>query len=246
MTLFTAQQVMDLNELEMLVYQYVAAHPNTVPYMRIRELAGEAHVSTTTVLHFCKKMGCEGYAQFKALLKEKNGAPSSALIPDSLSEVQAFFDRASTPEYQDLLDEAAAYIAKAERVFIVGIGNSGGVAAYGARYFSNIGKFALCINDPFYPVTVSDNTSIAAILLSVSGTTPEVRRLGEEFQQQGASLIAITASPDSPLAELADLTLVHRISHERTVQSFYDTTTQIPAVYLLESLARRVANRLSE
>ena len=151
MNIFTAQQVKTLNELEMLVYQYVAAHPNTVPYMRIRELASEAHVSTTTVLHFCKKVGCDGYAQFKAMLKEQTGSPKSTLIPDSLNEVQAFFEQANTPEYQDLLDEAAAYIAKAERVFIVGIGNSGGIVAYGARYFSNIGKFAVCINDPFYP-----------------------------------------------------------------------------------------------
>lgn len=41
----------------MLVYQYVMEHRFAVPYMRIRELATEAHVSTTTVLHFCKKMG---------------------------------------------------------------------------------------------------------------------------------------------------------------------------------------------
>lgn len=246
MNLFTAQQVKDLNELEMLVYQYVAAHPNTVPYMRIRELASEAHVSTTTVLHFCKKMGCDGYAQFKALLKSENGTPRSAQIPDSLEEVQAFFEQANSPEYQDLLDEAAAYIAKAERVFIVGIGNSGGIAAYGARYFSNIGKFALCITDPFYPATVSDNTSIAAILLSISGTTSEVHRLAREFKKQGASLIAITCTDDSPLAKLADLNLTHHISHIRTPETAYDSTTQLPAVYLLESLARRVVNRLSE
>lgn len=246
MNIFTAQQVKTLNELEMLVYQYVAAHPNTVPYMRIRELASEAHVSTTTVLHFCKKVGCDGYAQFKAMLKEQTGSPKSTLIPDSLNEVQAFFEQANTPEYQDLLDEAAAYIAKAERVFIVGIGNSGGIAAYGARYFSNIGKFAVCINDPFYPATISDNTSIVAILLSVSGTTPEVHRLGRGFKAQGANLIAITSSGDSPLAELADLTLTHYISHPRTVGDRYDTTTQLPTIYLLESLARRVANRLAE
>ena len=224
--------IVEDNELEMLVYQYVAVHPNTVPYMRIRELAGEAHVSTTTVLHFCKKVGCDGYAQFKAMLKEQIGSPRSTLIPDSLNEVQAFFEQANTPEYQDLLDEAAALIAKAERIFIVGIGNSGGIAAYGARYFSDIGKFALCINDPFYPATISDNTSIVAILLSVSGTTPEVHRLGRGFKAQGADIIAVTSSTDSPLAELADLTLPHHISHPRTVGDRYDTTTQLPTVCL--------------
>lgn len=54
--MFTAQALKSLNELEMLVYQYVMEHRSAVPYMRIRELATEAHVSTT-VLHFCKKMG---------------------------------------------------------------------------------------------------------------------------------------------------------------------------------------------
>ena len=48
--MFTAQELKSLNELEMLVYQYVTEHRSAVPYMRIRELATEAHVSTTTVL----------------------------------------------------------------------------------------------------------------------------------------------------------------------------------------------------
>lgn len=69
MNLYDPRQLESLNELESLVYRYIIEHPNTVPFMRIRELASEAHVSTTTVLHFCKKMGCDGYAQFKWKLK---------------------------------------------------------------------------------------------------------------------------------------------------------------------------------
>ena len=57
MDLFSPHPLGNLNELEMLVYRYIMEHPNTVPFMRIRELAAEAHVSTTTVLHFCKKDG---------------------------------------------------------------------------------------------------------------------------------------------------------------------------------------------
>lgn len=38
MELFTPQQIKNLNELELLVYQYIIEHPNTVPFMRIREL----------------------------------------------------------------------------------------------------------------------------------------------------------------------------------------------------------------
>lgn len=155
MELFTAQQIQSLNELELLVYRYINERPNTVPFMRIRELAAEAHVSTTTVLHFCKKMGCDGYAQFKWKLKEQAGTNQETHLPDTLNELQNFLWRVGTPEYDAALDEAAGLIARAERVFLVGIGNSGSMAEYGARYLSNLGKFALSVTDPFYPVTVT-------------------------------------------------------------------------------------------
>ena len=82
--MFTAQELKSLNELEMLVYQYVTEHRSAVPYMRIRELATEAHVSTTTVLHFCKKMGCEGFSQFKWKLKEENGMLRILMQPQQM------------------------------------------------------------------------------------------------------------------------------------------------------------------
>ncbi len=39
--------------------------------MKIRELAEEVHVSTTTILRFCKKVGCEGYSEFRLKLKQE-------------------------------------------------------------------------------------------------------------------------------------------------------------------------------
>ena len=58
--MFTAEQVKSFNELEFGVYQYIIQHQAAVPYMRIRELAAETHVSTTTILRFCKKVDCDG------------------------------------------------------------------------------------------------------------------------------------------------------------------------------------------
>lgn len=118
-----------------------------------------------------------------------------------MSELQTFFWRVGTPAYQEKLENAAVIIARMERIFMVGIGNSGGIASYGARYFSNLGKFALCVSDPFYPIT---------------------------------------------LAKLCDLTLPYYATMRRSEAENYDYSSQIQAVYLLESLARRVHNRLNE
>lgn len=246
MELFTPQQIKNLNELELLVYQYIIEHPNTVPFMRIRELAAEAHVSTTTVLHFCKKVGCDGYAQFKWKLKEQAGSAQGSRLPDTLGELQNFLWKVGTPEYDAALDEAAGMIARAERVFLVGIGNSGSIAEYGARYLSNLGKFALGVTDPFYPITVTPNTTIAAVILSVSGETKQVLHLARQLKEKNAGLIAITCSDQSSAAKLSDITLPYYSSVHRVTTESYDLTSQMPALYLLEALARRVYNRLLE
>lgn len=245
--MFTVQELKSLNELEMLVYQYVMEHRSAVPYMRIRELATEAHVSTTTVLHFCKKMGCEGFSQFKWKLKEEVGNNTRDRdIPDSLSELQTFFWRVGTPAYQERLERAAAMIARTERIFMVGIGNSGSIASYGARYFSNLGKFSLCVSDPFYPITLTDCTNAAALVFSVSGEPKEIIKIAQDLHQRHCALIAVTSVESSTLAQLCDLTLPYYTTMRRSTPENYDFTSQIPAVYLLESVARRVHNRLNE
>ena len=122
-------------------------------------------------------MGCDGYAQFKWKLKEQAGTNQETTLPDTLSELQNFLWKVGTPEYDASLDEAAGMIARAERVFLVGIGNSGSMAEYGARYFSNLGKFALSVADPFYPITVTPNVTMTAVLLSVSGETSQLPAL---------------------------------------------------------------------
>ena len=67
---FSNEEIQSLNALEMSVYNYVAKNREKVVYMKIRELAAQAHVSTTTVLHMCKKFGCDGYTEFKLRLKQ--------------------------------------------------------------------------------------------------------------------------------------------------------------------------------
>lgn len=96
-----------------------------------------------------------------------------------MSELQTFFWWVGTPAYQEKLENAAAIIARMERIFMVGIGNSGSIASYGARYFFNLGKFALCVSDSFYPSTLADCTNAAALVFSVSGEPKEVIKLAQ-------------------------------------------------------------------
>ena len=111
--MFGVEEIQSLNELELAVYEYVMLHKNAVSYMRIRELAAEAHVSTTTVIRFCKKMGCDGYAEFKLRMKEYIGFKQVAPLSEDFSEIRTFFDRCETDAFQKKLEEAAAEIGRA-------------------------------------------------------------------------------------------------------------------------------------
>lgn len=243
--MFTVQEIQTLNELEMAVYQYVLEHKNTVPYMRIRELAAEAHVSTTTVLRFCKKMGCDGYTEFKLRMKEYAGQRQISALPEDVSEIKAFFDRLETKKFQQQIEKAASMIARADRTFFVGMGNSGHIGQYGARYFTNLGRFSLVISDPFYPINPIETIPTVAIVLSVSGESEQVVKIVNGLKKANCHVISITNTEQSTVARLADINLSYYITMRRGEERI-DFSSQVPAVYLIETLGKRVRNRLTE
>ena len=69
--MFTHEMIKSFNQLEMDVYNYIISNEEKVVYMKVRELAEAVHVSTTTILRFCKKVGCEGYSEFRLKLKQE-------------------------------------------------------------------------------------------------------------------------------------------------------------------------------
>lgn len=67
---FTYTQVKNLNETEAHVYNYIMQNKEKILDESIRELANDVHVSTATIVRFCKKLGCEGFIELKYKLEE--------------------------------------------------------------------------------------------------------------------------------------------------------------------------------
>ena len=67
---FAYSQVENLNEAEMCVYNYIVKNLKHILNLSVRELADEVHVSTATVMRFCKKMGYSGFSELKYKIKE--------------------------------------------------------------------------------------------------------------------------------------------------------------------------------
>ncbi len=245
MSMFTHAAIASLNNLEMMVYNYVIKNRDKVMYMTIRELADAAGVSTTTILRFCRKLNCEGYSEFRVRFKlylEQN-EPQQANF--GASEIISFFKGVNNEEFDALLDEAVDIILSSERIIFVGAGTSGSLAKYGARFFSNIGKFSNHIDDPYFPVTNDMAKNALAIVLSVSGETEEILRFASQFSLHRCKVLSITSYEHSRLAKLTDFNLSWHVPQTR-IGGVYDITTQIPVIYILESLGRKLAKKLTE
>jgi len=244
-TLFTHSAVASLNNIEMRVYNFVVKNRDKVMYMTIRELAEAAGVSTTTVLRFCRKLNCDGYSEFRVRFKlylEQN-EPQQANF--GASEIISFFRSVNNDEFDQLLDKATDIILASERIIFVGAGTSGSLAKYGARFFSNVGKFSNHIDDPYFPVTSDMAKNALAIVLSVSGETAEILRFASQFSLHHCKVMSITSHEHSALAKLADFNLSWHIPQMR-ISGGYDLTTQIPVIYILETLGRKIARKLGE
>ena len=244
MSMFTHAAIASLNNLEMMVYNYVIKNRDKVMYMTIRELADAAGVSTTTILRFCRKLNCEGYSEFRVRFKLYLEQNEPQQINFGASEIISFFKSVNNEEFDTLLDEAVEIILSSERIIFVGAGTSGSLAKYGARFFSNIGKFSNHIDDPYFPVT----NDMAKMRWRLYCRYPVKRK---RSCASPASSACITARY-SPLPAMSTRgwqnwpILISRHVPQTRIAGVYDITTQIPVIYILESLGRKLAKKLTE
>lgn len=236
--MFTHDIIASFNELETSLYNYICQHGEKVAYMRIRELADETHVSTATILRFCRKINCEGFSEFKVKLKIYLEEDKKTVLKSSQHSIMEFFERALKGDMEEKIREAASLITKADSIIFIGIGSSGILAEYGARYFSSIGKFSLYIKDPLFPIHSSFRRNSATIALSVTGENNFTVTHLNQLKQEGSKIISITNNKYSTIAKISDLNIPYYVTEEWFENA--NITTQVPVLYILESMAREI------
>lgn len=240
--MFESEQVKGFNSIEMILYNYIINNKKKIINMRIRDLADETHVSTTSIMRFCKKVNCDGFSEFKIkwkLFLDENKITCDC--SDDNTMFLNFFEKVNYVDFKELIDSAAKFLNDSNQVIFIGVGSSGVLAKYGARYFSSTGKLSLAIDDPYYPVQSTDsNNNIVAIILSVSGETKNIIRQAMELRKERCKIISITNSANCTLAKMSNVNIPYYIS--RNQNEFSDLTSQVPVIYILETLAKKLHN----
>lgn len=236
--MFSNDMIASFNELETSLYNYIIQNSDKVAYMRIRELADETHVSTATILRFCKKLNCEGFTEFKVKLKMYLEENKKTVIKSSQQSVVEFFERTLKGDLEEKISQAANLVNQADNVIFIGIGSSGILAEYGARYFSSLGTFSMYIKDPHFPIHSKLRNNSVTIALSVSGENNFTVTHLNQLKQEGSKIISITNNKFSTIAKISDLNIPYYVTEEFFEEA--NITTQVPVVYILESMARDI------
>ena len=223
--MFSYEVIQSLNNLELSLYEYIMKNKKKVIYMRIRELADEAHVSTTTILRFCKKLNCEGFSEFKVKFKMYIEENNMKKVSDDTSEIINLCDM----------------VKMANTIIFLGIGSSGILCKYAARYFSAIGKFTFHIDDPFFPKNFRCHGPCLVIALSVSGETESTIENIDRFKQEGCSVASITNSENCTIAKMSNLNIPYYVQQVKV--NYSDITTQLPVLYMIERIGKKLYNQ---
>lgn len=237
--LFRYDIIQKFNETEITLYKYIISNAEKIQYMTIRELAAEVNVSTSTVIRFCNKIACESYndfkEQFNRFIKERIDITPGF----DLKQLLHYFEGTTTCVFERKIQEGAKLIQDAEMVIFVGLGSSGALARYGARYFSNFGKFSVGLEDALYPLREMTYPKTSVIALSVSGETKGVIETIQKFQTHGCKILSITNNPISTIAKISDWNISYCLE-EQTINGGFNATSQVPVLFLIEALARRI------
>jgi DNA-binding MurR/RpiR family transcriptional regulator len=207
------------------VADYILKNPVDTSFMTLEQLSQQAGASTATVMRVAFQLGYSGYSDFQRDLQEllrDRVAPTTRLevskkslkhssvlnncAENHIDNVKSMMDFLT----KDVIDESVGLIAKAKKIYIVGVRSSFAIAYYLHQTLNQItGNCVLLeagsgnVAEEIINITRADLV-IGITMPRYARPTVETLRLVKQF---GPKIIVITDGYGSPLAPLADVLL---------------------------------------
>lgn len=230
--------------------QYILENPDKVVHQSLAELSDFSKVGQASIVRLCRELGFDGFTQFKIALSadlalrtagehraaqgdEDPISRTAGLLCTSINETRELIDAGA-------LRRIAERLTLSLRVDLFGMGVSGMIGELIGYRLLRLGCNANAMRDANLAHEVSGglNAKAMALAVSQSGTTPETVQFLKNARDRAAFTVAVTCHPKSPLARVADETLMMARLQE---PSYGGPITDVPrAVLVAEALALAV------
>ena len=239
---------------EQVIAKYILDNGESVSYMTIQDLAKETYSSNVTIIRLCKKLGCEGFKDFKIrYIKELESAkdynyldmsrpfymgegPSKIMGAMQMVYAQTIQTVVNSVNVADL-EKAANLMVNAKHVFVYGIGDSD---VRGRSFINKLVKlkvFAVNTMAQREEISISMNSSSddVSLFISYSGIQPSFSECVKFLKKNHCPIITITAKDDTLLAKNSDI-LIKIPDKENFSDSIGTFYSQISFEYILDTL----------
>ena len=232
------QGLPDMSKGQKLIANYIVDHYEKAAFMTAAKLGEVVGVSESTVVRFAIELGYDGYPKLQKVLQElikskltavqRIEVSSNRINEDNIlrSVLQSDMEKIKlTLEEIDLagFNAIVEAILNARKIYILGVRSSAPLASFLGFYFNLI----------FDNVRLVHTTSVSEMFEQILRVSEGDVVIGISFpryskrtikamqfvKSQGATVIAITDSSESPLAECAD----HCITARSDMASFVDS-----------------------
>jgi RpiR family transcriptional regulator, carbohydrate utilization regulator len=212
-----------MSEKERRIADLILKAPRDAVHPSIVALAERIGVSESTLFRFVRKLGFEGYQQFRIALATETVEPSSRFYEASVDSGDA--DSAVSVVFKtaiaaleltcDRLDRGALargaeLVVKSCSLLLLGLGGSGIVAKDAYHKLLRTGLRCSAPEDFHLQLMAASQAGPedAALVVSHTGVNKDSLAVAAELKRRNVPLIALSSYESTPLVKLADIVLL--------------------------------------
>lgn len=239
------------------IARYLLAHYDKAAYMTAAKLGAEVSVSESTVVRFVMELGYAGYPEFQKALQELirtkltsfqrmevtnhligDGDVLEKVLLTNVENIRHTLDGISRTAFHDAVDA----IVKAKNVYIIGVRSSSmlaGFLSYSLQMiFDNVRLVDATMGSELFQQMMSIGEGDVMVAISFPRYSKRVIKAVEFARRAGADVVALTDSPESPIAHSAQQVLVAQSDMASYVDSLVAPLSLINALVVAVSRAR--------
>lgn len=248
------------------VAAFTAEFPDDIAFGTVGSIAEQAEVQPSTLVRFAQALGYNGFSDLQAIFQQRlrdRPSPYDARLqalgdhapghPASFALIEGFggaaihsvekFKERTKPEN---LDQAAAILARAETIYLIGMRRSYPIVAYMHYALATLGVRTVLAGSPNgvdREILSFAGSKDAALAVSFTPYAPVTLDLTRQVVAQRTPLVAITDSPFSPLAMSTSLWFEIAESDFEGFRTLAATMTLAAALSVAVADKRRAAEK---
>ena len=255
------QRMPTFSKGQKLISKYILENYDKAAYMTASKLGKIVNVSESTVVRFAIELGFGGYPEFQHNLQEivrtrltsfQRVEVTNNLIGDSdvlskvllgdIDKIKDTLEGIDKKAFSDAIDK----IAEAKNIYILGVRSSASLASFLAHGLSmisdNVRFVQTTSGSEMFEQIMSIGTDDVMIAISFPRYSNRIIRAVSFAKREGANIISITDSADSPIAKNADQLLAAKSDMASFVDSLVAPLSIINAIIV--ALSRKKQEEL--